>query len=64
MYTFYKSINWELWGSNPRGNIPLGLKSNTLTTRSSSLMKSIYIILSRPDLNWQPFGNYYYSLIN
>jgi hypothetical protein len=29
-------VSWELWGSNPRGNVPLGLKSNALTTRPNS----------------------------
>ena len=28
---------WELWGSNPRANLALGLKSNSLTTRTNSL---------------------------
>ncbi len=28
---------WDLWGSNPRAYIALGLKSNSLTTRTKSL---------------------------
>ena len=30
-------MSWELWGSNPRANVALGLKSNSLTTRTNSL---------------------------
>ena len=30
-------VTWELWGSNPRANEALGLKSNSLTTRTNSL---------------------------
>ena len=29
---------WDLWGSNPRANVALGLKSNSLTTRTKSLL--------------------------
>ena len=35
-FTLEFIFSWELWGSNPRGNLPLGLKSNALTTRPNS----------------------------
>ena len=45
LYIVKYAIKWELWGSNPRGYHPLGLKSNALTTRPNSLF--LYYILVR-----------------
>ena len=38
---------WDLWGSNPRAYIALGLKSNSLTTRTKSLNHSVKIPYTR-----------------
>ena len=47
---------WELWGSNPRGNVPLGLKSNALTTRPNSLS----FFLKKPLFKKKPLFFYPY----